>query len=444
MADYARTGWQNARTSDERDQIHDIVTDTPYKAVREAAKAAYKGDAAQVHAFVETGQHQAAFTDYQVEASRIAQNSGPGVKQAAADALNAGTPKALVDFLTTGQYTARETDDRVLAAQLAQNGGAEVKAAAEAALVSPPNVLRTFIESGQFQAQRQDQLIAAHLSQVAQAISEVADIAARARQSASEALRVYALARSATAEADKYAAQARTDAADAATAAQHAREAADKAEASAKKAAEHAKTANQARQRATDSANQAADSAVWAQSSATAAATSAAKAYATAAAAQIVAEQAGKDAKSVNEIFQNALAQAKAAQFQAQYGPGWNPVMLSALPPYMRGVIAFNNLPIDQKLKVAIQLAHLELDLLSSLPIVGVPAAWPTVLATPWKPRWVFRTATWTPRCPAPVRFRSPGGERWGSSSRSGGYGLRRSASPSRGFSGKPTTCPPA
>ncbi|MEV7179945.1 polymorphic toxin-type HINT domain-containing protein [Kitasatospora sp. NPDC093679] len=374
MANYARTGWQNARSSDERKQVHEILLTTPYDAVRTAAKTAYAGDATQVHAFLETGQHLAAFTDYQVEASRIAQYGGPDVKQAAAAALNAGTPKALVSFLTTDQYAARETDDRVLAAQLAQNGGAEVKAAAEAALVSPPGILRTFIESGQFQAQRQDQLIAAHLAQVSQALAEAADVAAKARQSASEALRVYALARNATEESAGYAAQAQADAADATKAAKQARDAADKAEASAKKAAEYAKAANQARQRATKSANEAADSAIWAQSSAAAAATSAAKAYAVAAAAQIVAEQAGKDAKSVNDIFQNALTQAKAEQFRTQYGPGWNPMMLSALPPYMRSVIAFNNLPIDQKLKIAIELAHLELDLLSSLPIVGVPA----------------------------------------------------------------------
>ena len=374
MADYARSGWRNARQSDERDQVYDLAVATPYSAVSAAAKITYKGDAGQVHAFLEAGQHDVAFTDYQVEASRIAQNGGPGVKQAATDALNAETPKALVDFLTVGQYKARETDDRVLAAQLAQSGGAEVKAAAEAALVSPPGVLRTFLESGQFQAQRQDQLTAAHLSQVAQAIAEAADIAAKARQNASEASRTYALARNANTEAGGYALQAQADAADAVKAAQEARKAADAAEASAKKAAEYAKTANQARQQATDSANQAADSAVRAESSATAAATSAGQAYATALAAQIVAEKAGKDAKTVNDIFQDALSQAKAAQRAAQYGPEWNSVMLSALPPYMRGILTFNHLPMDQKFQVAIELAHLELDLLSTLPIVGVPA----------------------------------------------------------------------
>ncbi|MCU7825301.1 polymorphic toxin type 27 domain-containing protein [Kitasatospora sp. DSM 101779] len=380
MAAYARTGWQTARQSDERDQVRNIALTTPYDAVRAAAKEAYKGDSAKVHAFLETGQHNVAFTDYQVEVSRIAQNSGPDVKKAAGTALNAGNAKALVEFLTVTQYKARETDDRVLAAALAQNGTPEVKAAAEAALVSPPGVLRTFIETGQHQAQRQDQLTAIHVAQVKQAIAEAADVAARARQNANDAAKAYAVARSAKTEADDYAAKAQADANDAAKAAKDAQAAAAEAEKSAKQAAEYAKTAGQARRSAVASANQATQSASWAQASAESAAESAGRAYAAAAAAQLVAEQAGQDAKTVNGIFNDALDHVRQEEQQRQWAAEFDARlrahMLSSLPPWMKGIIAFNSLPLDKKLQVAIEMAHLGLDLLGSLPLpaVSVPA----------------------------------------------------------------------
>lgn len=378
VAAYALTGWQSARQADERDQVLSLGRDSTNPTVRAAAKDAATGDAARIHTFLETGQYDVASADYGIQVARIGQDGGPGVKAAADAALNANTAKALVDFLTTTQFTARETDDRVVAASLANSGGPEVKAAAEAALVSPPGVLRTFVTTGQYQAQRQDQLTLAHVAHVQQAIAEAGIIAARARQSSDEAGQAYAVARGATDEANNAAAQARADAAAAATASQQAQQSAHDAEQSAAQAASYAKTAQQAREKATSSAAAAAGAVRYAQASAGAAADSAGQAYAAAAAAQLIAEKAGQDAKTINATFTDALDHAREQEQAWEEGQRMIAAIQAQtyqnLPSWMKGVIAFNALPLDKKAEAVIEVAHLELDLLGTIPVVGAPA----------------------------------------------------------------------
>ncbi|MDF9816425.1 polymorphic toxin-type HINT domain-containing protein [Streptomyces sp. SPB162] len=379
VVDYARTGWQTAQKQDDFDQTQQIAQDSPYDAVRTAANEALTGDAAHLRTFVESGQHEAAALDYRVEVTRISQSGGPGLKQAGDTAFNAGTTKALVDFLTVTQYQARDGDDRVLAARLAQNGGAEMKVATESAVNSPPSILRTFIETGQYHAQQQDQLTAAHLAQVQQVIAEAADVAAKARQSAADAAKTYALARKATAEANGYAQQAQKEADAAAQAAQQAQNSARQAEQSATQAAESARTARTAQQQAVSSADEADQSATWARASFGAAQESAGLAYAAAIAARTSAEQSGKDAKTVAAIFNEALTQAeeqeRIRQNTDRIVAAWEAQFYQNLPTYLKGVVYFNSLPLETKFKVAMEAAHVALDLYGALPVVGEPAA---------------------------------------------------------------------
>ncbi|MGW6982140.1 DddA-like double-stranded DNA deaminase toxin [Streptomyces sp. NPDC054932] len=379
VAEYARTGWRSAQFQDESEQVQTLALKSPYEPVKTAAKEALKGNADQVHAFLESGQHQAAFTDYQVEVTRIGQAGDAGVKKAADIAFKAGTAKALVDFITTTQYEARETDDRVLAARLAQTGGPEVKAAAEAAILSPPSVLRAFIQTGQYRAQRTDHLAATHLNQVQQMISEAAVVADRAKQNAALAAQSYALARDATVEAQGFAERARKDAERAAEAARQANDWATRAERSAAQAAASAKTAEQARQRALASANDATQSAMSARASAIAAAGSASQAYGAATAARESAERSGKDADVVINVFNEALEQAKQEEAQRQriqrYIAALDEHMYQSLPPLAKGAVIFARLPLQEKLRIAVELAHLGADLFGALPIVGIPVS---------------------------------------------------------------------
>ena len=377
VVEYARTGWQTAQQQDDFDQAHQVAQDSPYDAVRAAADEALKGDAAQLHTFVESGQHEAAALDYRVEVTRISQSGGPGLKQAGDTAFNTGTTKALVDFLTVTQYQARDGDDRVLATRIAQNGGAEMKVAAEAAVNSPPSILRTFIETGQYHAQQQDQLTTAHLAQVQQVIAEAADVAAKARQNAADAAKTYALARNATAEANGYAQQAQKEADAAAQAARQAQDSATQAERSATQAAESARTARTAQQQAVSSADDATQSAAWARASFSAAQESAGQAYAAAIAARTSAEQSGKDAKTVAAIFNEALTQAEERERIRENNDrlvaAWRAQAYQNLPTWMKGVVYFHSLPLQTKLKVAIEAAHLAADLYGALPVVGEP-----------------------------------------------------------------------
>ncbi|MFD9596436.1 polymorphic toxin type 27 domain-containing protein [Kitasatospora sp. NPDC059973] len=382
MADYARTGWQNAQHQDEGDQARSLAAASPYEAVRTAAAEAFKGDAARIHTFLESGQYEAASTEYLIDVTRISQAGGPGVRQAGDAAINAGAPRALVDFLTVTQYQARETDDRVVAARLSQNGGPEVRAAAEAAIVSPPNALRAFIDSGQYRAERQDQLNAVHAAQIQQAIAEATDVAARAHQSAAQAAQAYAVARNATAEANGYAQQAQNDADQAAASARQAQVSAQQAKQSADKAATAAKTANKARQQAASSANSAASSATTARASVAAAFDSAGKAYDAATAARQSAERAGKDAQTLTDIFNTTLGQYRKEREEYQalldqnaFFARWHAYTYQNLPPITKGIIAFNSLPLRQKAEFALDLAHTGADIFGALPVVGTPVS---------------------------------------------------------------------
>lgn len=377
MADYARTGWRDAQQQDDVDRVRELSITSPYNAVRTAATAALKGDPTRLHAFIETGQHDAALAEYLVTTTRISQVGGPGVRKAGDTAVNAGTAKALVDFLTTVQYQAREADDRVTTARLSQNGGPEVRAAAEAALVSEPNALHDFIETGQYRAERQDQLNATHAARVQQAIGEATDVAAKAQQNANLAKQAYAVARSATDEANGYAQQAQADAGRAAAAAQQAQQSAQLAKLAADKATAAAKTAQNAQQKAIASANTAAGAAARARLSVVAAFESAGKAYDAAVAARQSAERAGTDAQKLTAVFQDALDRAKADEYSQKMADErirkmmdyryWN------LPPVTKGLIYISMLPLDKKLELTIDLAHFGADIFGSLPVVGTP-----------------------------------------------------------------------
>ncbi|WP_331746041.1 polymorphic toxin-type HINT domain-containing protein [Streptomyces virginiae] len=376
---YGRTGWQRAQQQDEADQVSFLVERSPYEAVRKGASEVLKGDAARIHTFLETGQHEVALVDYQVEVTRISQAGGPGVKQAADNAFKAGTAKALVDFVTTTQYQGREADDRVVAARLAQTAGPEVKAAAEAAILSPPGVLRAFVQTDQYRAQRQDHLTTTHTTQVQQTIAESAEVAAKAQQNAAEAAKSYAIARDATQDANGFALEAQNSANRASEASKQAQKWATQAEQSAAKAAGSARAAAQARQRAADSANEASQSATWARASAMAAAGSAEQAYAAATAARESAERSGHDNDYVVTVFNEALENAKQDEARRQriqrFHAELNAEMYQSLPPVVRGAITFANLPLQQKLQIAVELAHLGADVFGALPIVGTPVS---------------------------------------------------------------------
>ncbi|OKI25143.1 polymorphic toxin-type HINT domain-containing protein [Streptomyces sp. CB03911] len=380
MLEYARVGWQTARQQDEKIQAFDLIASTPYEAVATAATEALNGDATALHTFLESGQHQAALTDYLVDVTRISQHGGPGLKEAGDAAVNAGTPQALVDFLTVTQYQARETDDRVAATRLAQHGGPEMKVAAEAAIASPASALHAFIERGQYQAELQDQLAALHLAQVQQAISEATDVAARARQNASLAAQAYAIARNANTEATNYAQQAQNDANQAAAAASQAQISAQQAKQSANNAAQSAKTAAAARQRAFNSVDSAQSSATWARLRSEAANTSANDAYAAANTARDTAVRAGKTANEIIDTYNAALDQQKKEreeyeryQQSQEFIAKWNQYTYNNLPPLYKAAVAFGSLSVRQKMEIAVELVHFELDIIGSLPVVGIP-----------------------------------------------------------------------
>ncbi|MGW6983052.1 polymorphic toxin-type HINT domain-containing protein [Streptomyces sp. NPDC054932] len=376
---YARTGWQQAQQQDETDQVALLAVQSPYEVVRKAASEALKGDAARIHAFLETGQYDVALVDYQVEVTRISQAGGSGVKQAADNAFKAGTAKALVDFMTTTQYQGREADDRVIAARLSQTSGPEVKVAAEAAILSPPSALRAFVQTGQYRAQRQDHLTTTHTTQIQQTIAEAAQVAAKAQQSSFDAAEAYAIARDATDAAHEFALEARNSADRANEASKQAQKWATQAGQSAAKAAESAKAAGQAQQRALISANQASDSAAWARASAVSAAGSAAQAYSAATAARESAERSGQDANTVITVFNEALENAKKneeiRQKNERYIAALHEHMYQSLPPLAKGAVIFANLPLREKLRIAVELAHLGADLYGALPIVGIPVS---------------------------------------------------------------------
>ncbi|MFG2289260.1 polymorphic toxin-type HINT domain-containing protein [Streptomyces sp. NPDC048595] len=220
------------------------------------------------------------------------------------------------EFLAGGQYTARTEDERVRAAQLINSGGPEMRAAGRIALESPPQLLHSFIESGQYTAQRKDLLATTHKARVQQLIAEAARTAATAQQNAAEARRVAALAHHKDDEAKKYAKQAQASADEAKNSAADAAKSAKDAEASAARAAESAKTARKAAADADHAASNAATSAADAAVSAQLAHVSANTAWAEARRARASATAAGKDAtaarKAAGDAFDIAVDKFKA------------------------------------------------------------------------------------------------------------------------------------
>ncbi|WP_328381806.1 polymorphic toxin-type HINT domain-containing protein [Streptomyces sp. NBC_00400] len=307
VAEYVHTGWKQAAQQDDRVDVGRLAGESPLEAVRTAAEQALKGDAAQVNAFLATGQYQAGREDFRVEIAQVINDGGPGVRESGRAALNSGSTDKYYGFLASGQYTARTEDERVRAAQLINSGGPEMKAAGRIALESPPQLLHSFIESGQYSAQRKDLLAATHTARVQQLIAEAARTAATAQQNAAEARKVAALAARKTEEAKKYAKQAQASADTAKDSAADAAKSAKEAEASAARAAESAKTARKAEADANQAASNAATSSADAAVSAQLAHVSANTAWAEARRAHDSATAAGKDATAAHKAAGDAF-----------------------------------------------------------------------------------------------------------------------------------------
>ncbi|MEV7025640.1 polymorphic toxin-type HINT domain-containing protein [Kitasatospora sp. NPDC093558] len=117
----------------------------------------------------------------------------------------------------------------------------------------------------------------------------------------------------------------------------------------------------------------------WAEVSADSAADSAGRAYASAAAAQLIAEKAGQDAKAINAAFTDAFDHVREQELAWEESQrmiaAWRAQAYENLPPLFKAVVvAFNALPLDKKAEAVMEVAHLEMDIFGSLPIVGTPA----------------------------------------------------------------------
>ncbi|MET9954407.1 DddA-like double-stranded DNA deaminase toxin [Streptomyces sp. NPDC006339] len=305
VLDYLRTRWKEANANDVRQSVVDLTTQSPYEAVRTAATQALGGTPEQIEAFYTKGQYEAGRTDMQAEASRLASLGGRGVKEAAAAAVKDGDPRTLAKFLQADQYGARLTDEKAEATRLATAGGPEVKSAALIAVLSSAELLHDFITTGQYMAQRKDDLAANHVDRVKRLLAEGNLIAAKANTNYWRAAEAAAKARHASAEASAASAEAQKSADAAAKASAEAKASADAAEKSAVSAATSARTArsaaNQARQDAINAKNSASDamfSAIYARDAATRANEAADRARASAEAAGKSADEADAEAKA--------------------------------------------------------------------------------------------------------------------------------------------------
>ncbi|MEU1423712.1 ALF repeat-containing protein [Kitasatospora sp. NPDC005751] len=129
-------------------------------AVKQAANAVLDVDDIEVfRAFLNQGQYEARAEDEKrAEVQRILDDpkSGPGVREGARKAL-AGTAADVEQFLTVGLKKAGEDDDRVLLGQIMAVGGPAVRAAAGAALDGTIDDVRAFLKVGQFVARAEDE-----------------------------------------------------------------------------------------------------------------------------------------------------------------------------------------------------------------------------------------------------------------------------------------------
>lgn len=294
VLDYLRTRWKEAAQYDIRERVVRLSTESPYAAVRTAATEALKGTPAQIEAFHSTGQYTAGAADMRVDVARFTSTGGPGVKEAAKKALTDGSPKALATFLQVTQYGERAADERVSVATLTSTGGPEVNAAAKIALAGPADLLHEFVTTGQYMAQRKDDLATNHINLIEQLLAEGQQIAAKAMENRWRAAEAAALAQNAKDIADAAEADAKKSATTASQYAAQAKDSADAAAVSAANAAKSASTARSAANRAEQDAKAAEDSAADAEFSAAYARQSARDANTSANAARDSALAAGK------------------------------------------------------------------------------------------------------------------------------------------------------
>ncbi|MEU7160418.1 ALF repeat-containing protein [Streptomyces chrestomyceticus] len=299
-------GRKEPAEKDERTQVERLAEEGLSAPVREAAEKSLAGNAEQIHQFLTTGRHEAAAAAYRTKAVQLSSTGSTQTRAAAKEAIKAGTTQALVDFLDEGQFAAREADERTRAIQLSSSGGPEVQAAAKVALVGPPQVIRAFVQTGQYKAARQDRLTATHVAGVQQLIAEAAGVAATAQQNAHLANEHALRAEKAAEEARKAANAAQKSSAEADGYAKKAQESARQAEASAAQAAESARQARAAEADANNAATRAVRSATQAQSWANYARGSADQAWTAAGEARASATAAGKDAQAANKAADEA------------------------------------------------------------------------------------------------------------------------------------------
>ncbi|RCH59726.1 hypothetical protein DT019_38050 [Streptomyces sp. SDr-06] len=333
VLDYLRTRWKEAGQHDIRENVVRLSTQSPYAAVRTAATDALKGTPEQIQGFYTSGQYTVALDEMKVDAARLTNTGGPSVAEAAKKTLADGSGKALATLLQVTQYSERITDDKVTAARLTNTGGPEVKAAAKIALAGPPDLLHAFVTTGQYMAQRKDDLAANHIHLVERLLAEGQQVAAKAMENRWRAAEAAAKAKAAAADADVAVAEAKKSAAAAAGYAADANASANAAAASAADAAKSAATARDAATRAEQDATAAENSAADAEFSAAYARQSAQKANAAKADAlqsalaagksQVEAEAASKDAwqtvfnlreKEANEALRQQMEDRKRQQ----------------------------------------------------------------------------------------------------------------------------------
>ncbi|MFJ2186327.1 ribonuclease domain-containing protein [Streptomyces anulatus] len=234
--------------------------------------------------------------------SKLFNDGGPGVKEAAKKALENGSAPALVRFLNNGQYEARQADERVTTSKLYNDGGPEVKATAKIALAGSASEVQTFVQVGQYMADRKDQLAYNHIAQVERLIAEGQGVAANARRNSHLAAQFAAEATGAAADAEKAKNDATQSAEEAKGYAEDAGKAANQAETSATQAKASATTARAAANRANQDAAAAEESAAQAEFSAQYARNSARDAKGSADEARQSAEDAGKSKEEANAL----------------------------------------------------------------------------------------------------------------------------------------------
>ncbi|MDV7224163.1 ALF repeat-containing protein, partial [Streptomyces prunicolor] len=225
-------------------------------------------------------------------------------------------------FLNNGQYAARQTDERVTASKLYNDGGPEVKSTAKIALAGPADEVHSFVDAGQYMADRKDQLADNHIAQVERLIAEGREIAAGARRNSHLAAQAAFEAKGAAADAEKAKNDAAQSATEAAGYAADADKAADRAETSATQAKASAATARAAANRAgrdaaaaEESAAQAEFSADYARTSAYEAKEASDRAHADAIAAGKSSEAAAKDASAA---WQDVVTKREAEEAEAR------------------------------------------------------------------------------------------------------------------------------